>query len=44
MGVEGDRFATVCLQLISQAPRDASAQLDTVDGVGTATGMKNNNY
>ena len=39
MGFEGDRFATVCLQLFNLAPRDASAQLVTVDGVGTATGM-----
>lgn len=43
-GYEGDRFATICLQLISQEPRDASAQLVTLDGVGTATGMKNNKY
>lgn len=44
MGFEGDRFATICLQLVSPMPVDASAQLITVNGVGTAAGMKNNNY
>ena len=39
MGFEGERFATVCLQLFGETPVDITAQLVTIDGLGTATGM-----
>ena len=39
MGFEEERFATVCLQLLGETPVDVTAQLVTINGLGTATGM-----
>ena len=39
--VEGDGTATVCLELLAaQLSVDVSVQLETVAGVGTATGIE----
>ena len=40
MAIEGEGFASVCVQLFGQTPVDVSVQLNTVTGSGTATGTK----